>query len=55
MRVFFSQYDYLVLDEVGLVDNADRGIRLDFVFAWGPQQQKTVWPPQNHCLSHALL
>ena len=31
---FFSQYDYLVLDEVGLVDNADRGVRLDFVFAW---------------------
>lgn len=36
---FLSQYDFLVLDEIGLINNADRGIRLDFVLAWAENQK----------------
>ncbi len=32
---FLSKYDFLVLDEVGLIGNAERGIYFDFLFAWG--------------------
>lgn len=32
---FLSKYDLLVLDEVGLIDNAERGIYFDFLFVWG--------------------
>lgn len=32
---FLSKYDLLVLDEVGLVGNLNRGIYFDFLFAWG--------------------
>lgn len=31
---FLSRYDYLVLDEIGIINNPDRGIRLDFIIAW---------------------
>lgn len=34
-EAFLSKYDFLVLDEVGLIDNAERGIYFDFLFAWG--------------------
>lgn len=48
---FFSQYDYLVLDEVGLVDHADRGIRLDFVFAWAYNSKKQYGCPRTIALA----
>lgn len=32
---FLTKYDLLVLDEVGLIDNAERGIYFDFLFVWG--------------------
>ena len=39
---FLSRYNLLVLDEVGLIDNEDRGIYFDFLFAWGSYaHQKT--------------
>ena len=48
---FFSRYDDLVLDEVGLVDNADRGIRLDFVFAWAFNSRKLYGRPRTVALA----
>lgn len=48
---FFSQYDYLVLDEVGLVDNADRGVRLDFVFAWAHNSKRQYGLPRTIALA----
>ena len=47
---FLSQYDYLVLDEIGLVDSADRGIRLDFIFAWAHSQKKLTGLPRTIAL-----
>ncbi len=43
---FLSQYDYLVLDEVGLLDNMERGVRLDFIFAWARNQQILTGKPR---------
>ena len=37
---FFSKYDFIVLDEVGLLQHVDRGVRLDFIFAWGTTQKR---------------
>lgn len=48
---FFSQYDYLVLDEVGLVDSADRGVRLDFVFAWAHNSKRQYGHPRTIALA----
>lgn len=48
---FFSQYAYLVLDEVGLVDNADRGVRLDFVFAWAHNSKRQYGRPRTVALA----
>ncbi len=31
---FLSKYDYLVLDEIGLIGDSERGVRLDFIIAW---------------------
>ena len=38
---FLSKYDYIVLDEIGLIKDAERGIRLDFILAWA-KNQKTL-------------
>ncbi len=43
---FLSLYDYLVLDEVGLVDSLDRGTRLDFIFAWARNQHLLTGRPR---------
>lgn len=48
---FFSQYDYLVLDEVGLIDSADRGVRLDFVFAWAYNSKRQYGRPRTVALA----
>ena len=48
---FFSQYDYLVLDEVGLVDSTDRGVRLDFVFAWAHNSKRQYGRPRTIALA----
>lgn len=48
---FFFQYDYLVLDEVGLVDSADRGVRLDFVFAWANNSKRQYGCPRTIALA----
>lgn len=48
---FFSRYDYLVLDEVGLVDSADRGIRLDFIFAWAYNSKRQYDHPRTVALA----
>ena len=31
---FFSRYDYIVLDEVGLIGDSGRGVKLDFLLSW---------------------
>ena len=31
---FLSKYDYLVLDEVGLIGDSERGMKLDFLISW---------------------
>ena len=36
---FLSKYDYIVLDEVGLVSDSARGVRLDFILAWAMRQR----------------
>lgn len=43
---FLSKYDYIVLDEVGLINNAERGIRLDFIFAWAKNQKLQAYKPR---------
>ena len=48
---FFSRYDYLVLDEVGLVNSADRGIRLDFIFAWAHNSKRRYDRPRTIALA----
>lgn len=48
---FFSRYDYLVLDEVGLVDSAGRGIRLDFIFAWAHNSKMQYARPRTVALA----
>lgn len=48
---FFSQYDYLVLDEVGLVDSTERGVRLDFVFAWAHNSKRQYGLPRTIALA----
>lgn len=47
---FLSMYDYLVLDEIGLVNNADRGVRLDFIFAWANNQKVLTGHPRTIAL-----
>lgn len=41
---FLSQYDFVVLDEIGLIDNRERGIRLDFLLAWAKIQKSKGKP-----------
>lgn len=36
---FLSKYDFLVLDEIGLINNSERGVRLDFILAWANYQR----------------
>lgn len=43
---FLARYDFVVLDEVGLVQNAERGVRLDFVFAWSMALQRQTGRPR---------
>ncbi len=43
---FLSKYDYVVLDEIGLINNAERGIRLDFIFAWAKNQKVQAYKPR---------
>lgn len=43
---FLSKYDYMVLDEVGLIDYPTRGIRLDFILAWAKQQREMKGKPR---------
>lgn len=31
---FLSRYDFLVIDEIGLLNDNSRGIRIDFILAW---------------------
>ncbi len=48
---FLSLYDYLVLDEIGLINNPDRGIRLDFIIAWAQNQRNLVGRPRTVALA----
>lgn len=41
---FLSQYDFVVLDEIGLINNQERGIRLDFLLAWAKIQKSREKP-----------
>ena len=43
---FLSQYDYLVMDEIGLINNPERGIRLDFILAWAKYQRNRLHKPR---------
>ena len=44
---FLSMYDYLVLDEIGLLGSVDRGLRLDFIFAWAYNQKTYTGKPRT--------
>lgn len=48
---FLARYDYLVLDEVGLVDDGERGARLDFVIAWAAEQRARRGSPRMVALA----
>lgn len=50
-RRFLSTYDYLVLDEAGLVDSSERGARLDFIFSWASQQREIEERPRTIALA----
>jgi len=43
---FLAKYDYLVLDEAGLIDDSSRGIRVDFILAWAKRLRKAGGKPQ---------
>ena len=43
---FLTKYDFLVLDEAGLIDNSSRGIRVDFILAWAKRLRKAGGKPQ---------
>lgn len=43
---FLSKYDFLVLDEIGLINNSERGVRLDFIFAWANYQRVLKHKPR---------
>lgn len=43
---FLSRYNYIVLDEIGLINNAERGIRLDFILAWAKNQKLQTNKPR---------
>ena len=47
---FLSAYDYLVLDEVGLIDDGERGTRLDFVMAWAQERKGDLGRPRTIAL-----
>lgn len=36
---FLSRYDFLVIDEIGLLNDNSRGIRIDFILAWAHSQR----------------
>ncbi len=43
---FLSKYDYLVIDEIGLINNPERGVRLDFILAWADSIKKATGKPR---------
>lgn len=43
---FLAKYDFLVLDEAGLIDSSSRGIRMDFILAWAKKLRKVAGKPQ---------
>ena len=43
---FLSRYDFLVIDEVGLLNDNSRGIRIDFILAWAHSQQIRFGKPR---------
>ncbi len=44
---FLRQYDFLVLDEIGLINNDDRGSKLDFLFAWAKELKSRCGRPRT--------
>lgn len=44
---FFGKFDFIVLDEVGLVDNDERGIRIDFMLAWAMGERQRSNRPRT--------
>lgn len=47
---FLSKYDYLVLDEVGLLSNPERGVHMDFILAWAKSQKSRTGRPRTIAL-----
>lgn len=47
---FLTQYDLLVLDEIGLINSADRGSRLDFLFTWAKELKVQCGRPRTVAL-----
>lgn len=43
---FLSRYDYLVIDELGLIDDAGRGTRVDFMLMWSHAQHVRTGRPR---------
>lgn len=43
---FLGKYDFLVLDEVGLVNNEERGSFYDFLFFWGSETHGRIGRPR---------
>lgn len=42
---FLAQYDLMVVDEIGLVNDAGRGGRIDFLLLWAKEQQRRSGRP----------
>lgn len=42
---FLSQYDYMVIDEIGLINDVERGGRIDFLLLWARRQKTATGRP----------
>ncbi len=43
---FLNKYDFLVMDEIGLISTSERGVRMDFVLAWAANQRRQHGSPR---------
>ena len=47
---FLSKYDFLVLDEIGLINNSERGVTMDFILFWARYQRDFFGKPRIFAL-----
>lgn len=49
-RSFLSKYDFLVLDEIGLINHSERGVTMDFILFWARYQRDFCGNPRIFAL-----